>query len=175
MSYPSRSISWAMSFEISNTLASRSLEYRRSSSGVPAKPIESPSGTCPAYSAEKYLIIVPSPSHPTWFGRVARGRVRRLALRCRERGQRRPAEQRRGERPQHQHGADRVEHREAPYAKDHAAGGRAERAHQSHDQIGQALDRRALGGHERIGQERATGHEGKVPADPVDEQRENDE
>src|SRR5207244_3500727 len=58
MSYPSRSMCWAMSFEISNTLASRSLEYRRSSSGVPLKPIVSPSRTCPADSTATDLMLV---------------------------------------------------------------------------------------------------------------------
>src|SRR5882724_3777731 len=173
MSYPSRSMVWAMSFEISNTLASRSLEYRRSSSGVPLKPIVSPSRTWPAYSTEKYLIIVASPSHPTSSYRA--GKIRRLALWRRERGQRRTAEQRHGQRPEHQRRAHRVEDREAPHAEDHATGGRAEGAHQAHGEIGHALDRRALGGHERIGQERAAGHEREVPADPVEEQREDDQ
>src|SRR5262249_799833 len=60
-SYPSLSMCWAMSFEISKTLARCSLEYPRSARGVPAKPMASPSRTCPAYSAEKYLIILASP------------------------------------------------------------------------------------------------------------------
>src|SRR3984893_5670166 len=60
------------------------------------------------------------------------------------------AQQGGGERAQHQHRAHRVEKGEAPDAEYHAAGGRAERAHQAHEEISEALKREPRRGSERV-------------------------
>src|SRR5437667_9290492 len=62
-------MSCAISFEISKARAKRSLGYQRSLADVPAKPMPSPSSTCPAYRTEKYFSIVSSSLlMPTLYG-----------------------------------------------------------------------------------------------------------
>ena len=47
-----------------------------------------------------------------------------------------PAQQDDGQRAQHEGGADGVEDGDTPHAEDHAAGGGAEGAHQTHGEVG---------------------------------------